>query len=385
MTYNFDQIINRENTNCYKYDLRKKLFGTNNLIPLWVADMDFKIADEIISDVTRAAEHGIFGYTFHYDSVFESIIEWQKAKHNWHIPQEAIHFYHGVVPSINVIIQEFTQPGDGIIVQNPVYFPFFQSIELNNRRVIWNELVESNGQYKMDFASLEASIDKNTKMLILCHPHNPVGRVWTYDELMQLHDICKKHNILVISDEIHADILLQGKHIPWASLSEYAAQESFTLTAPSKTFNIAGLNLSVIICLNKQYNSIIQSFIKRNQLHGINLLGFVAFESAYRNGHVWLDELLTYLKGNIALIQKTFENTPITFMSPQATYLAWLNCTSLGVSDAALRSTFIQAGVGLSDGTMFGKGGEGYMRLNFACPREILEEALHRITRAVLV
>lgn len=379
MSYSFDTIIPRENTNCYKYDLRHKLFGTDAVIPMWVADMDFKIADEIIADVTKAVEHGVFGYTFHYDSVFQSLIDWQQKKHRWTISKDAIHFYHGVVPSINLIIQNFTKPGDGIIVQPPVYFPFFQSVELNNRTVITNQLLEKDGRYVMDFEQLESSITANTKMFILCHPHNPVGRAWTYEELLQLHDICKKHKIIVISDEIHADILFSGTHIPWASLSDYAAQECFTLTAPSKTFNIAGLNLSVIITLNKKYHAKISHIIKQHQLHGINLLGFTAFESAYTKGEQWLTELLTYLSQNIEYIHEQFTNTAIDFSPPEATYLAWLNCKKLGLSDKELRERLISAGVGLSDGVSFGVGGEGYMRLNFACPRSVLEQGIARI------
>ena len=282
MKYCFDLIIPRENTNCYKYDLRDKIFGTPNVLPMWVADMDFKIADEIIEDVTKVAQHGIFGYTFHYDSVFDSLIKWQKKRHAWNIKKEHIHFYHGVVPSLNMILQLFTNPGDGVIVQSPVYFPFFQSIETHSRQVVWDELHEENGVYSMNFDALEKKIEKNTKMLILCHPHNPVGRAWNKNELHQLHDLCKKHNILVISDEIHADIMYEKKHIPWASLSEYAAQNSITLTAPSKTFNIAGLNLSAIITQNNEYYKIIGKFSKGGE--GYMRVNFACPQSILEEG-----------------------------------------------------------------------------------------------------
>ncbi|NLK81933.1 MAG: putative C-S lyase [Bacteroidales bacterium] len=382
MSYSFDTIITRENTHCYKYDLRETVFGNANVLPMWVADMDFKIADEIIEDITTAVNHGIYGYTFHYDSVFDSFIRWQQKRHSWSIKKEDVLLFHGVVPSLNMIIQLFTNPGDEIIVQNPVYFPFFQSIEQHSRVVVWNELKKQEGTYTMNLESLKKSISNKTKMLFLCHPHNPVGRAWNKNELEELLAICKQHNILVISDEIHADIMFGKKHIPWASLSEYAAQNSITLTAPSKTFNIAGLNISAIITQNTLLNTTIKNYIKQNHLHGINLLGLTAFESAYTKGETWLEELLQYLTHNIEYIQDSLQNTPLTFTPPEATYLAWINFSALQYSDAEIRNRLIEAGIGLNDGVSFGKGGEGYMRLNFACPLSTLKEGIQRIKKS---
>lgn len=386
MAYSFDTIIPREQTNCYKYDFREKVFGSHSVIPLWVADMDFKIADEIIEDITQAAQHGIYGYTFFYENLYNSLIQWNASRNDWHFKAADIVFFHGIVPSINLIIQEFTNVGDSVIVQTPVYFPFFQSVEMHQRTVLNNQLLFENGVYTIDFDSLEQSITSSTKLMILCHPHNPVGRCWTRQELMKLHDICKKHNILVISDEIHADILLGGnKHIPWASLSDYAEQNSITLEAPSKTFNIAGLSISAIVCQNSKHLAKIKKFIERNQLHGMSPLNMKAFESAYTKGAPWLNELLKYLEMNLSLI-RDFCNKQhsISLVEPQATYLAWLDCRNMNMTDDELHTFFVnKAGVGLSRGIQFGRGGEGFMRLNYACPRPILEQALEQIHKAL--
>ena len=388
MKYDFDTIIARENTNCYKYDLRKKIFNNESVIPLWVADMDFKVADEILDDIKATVDHGIFGYTYFHDSLYESLIQWNSKRNNWHFEKEDIHFYHGIVPSINLIIQMFSEPGDKIIIQTPVYFPFFQSIETHNRILVNNELQLYKGTYKIDFEAFEKSIDTKTKIMILCHPHNPVGRCWTKEELLQLHDICLRHNILVISDEIHSDILLNGnKHIPWASLNEDAAQNSITLVAPSKTFNIAGLSISAIICQNKNYNKRIAQFIQLNQLHGMSQLNKTAFESAYTKGEIWLTELISYLEGNVSIIKDFISKNPIlSLIEPEATYLAWIDCKKLQMSDTELQEFFTnKAGVGLSSGILFGKGGEGFMRLNFACPKKVLEQALNQIHSALSI
>jgi cysteine-S-conjugate beta-lyase len=386
MKYSFDTIIPRDNTNCYKYDLREKIFGNKDVIPLWVADMDFKIADDIIDDISTAVQHGIYGYTFYHDSLYQSLINWNSKRNNWIFTKKDIYFYHGVVPSINLIIQEFSNPGDKIIVQTPVYFPFFQSTENHNRIVLNNQLKIVNGKYTMDFEALEKSIDSSTKIMILCHPHNPVGRCWNRDELIQLHAICKKHNILVISDEIHSDLLLNNnKHIPWATLSSWAEQNSITLVAPSKTFNIAGLSISAIVTQNKNYQKKISDFITKNQLHGMSPLNKVAFESAYTKGELWLQELLEYLETNLNLIREfTINNPQLTLIEPEATYLAWIDCSKLTMKDSELHTFFIEkANVGLSQGIQFGKGGEGFMRLNYACPKSILIQALKNIEIAL--
>ncbi|MFO7869000.1 MAG: PatB family C-S lyase [Bacteroidales bacterium] len=380
MHYNFDSIIDRTNTNSLKYDLRKQLFGTHDVLPFWVADMDFKVADEILEDMQKALNHGIFGYTYLPDSAYASIISWVQHKHNWHIQKGNIHFFNGVVPSINLLIQEFTNKGDEIIVQPPVYHPFFLSIKNNNRTVIWNELIKTErGDYCMDFDNLISQITPRTKMLLLCNPHNPVGTSWSRNELEKLHNICREHDILVISDEIHSDILFNHTHTPWATLSEHAAQNSITLMSPSKTFNIAGLHVSVIITQNTNFYSRIQTFIQNIHISMFSSLSIIGFESAYTKGDAWLQELLNYLQTNIRCIHEYLDDTLIQTNTPESTYLAWLDCSDLQLSETKLHETFIKAGVGLSNGNMFGKGGENHMRLNFACPRHILEQGLEKI------
>lgn len=386
MAYNFDNIIPREQTNCYKYDLRKSVFGTEDVIPLWVADMDFKIADEITQDLQSAISHGIYGYTYHYPELYQSLISWNKARNNYSITPQDILFFHGVVPSINLIIQEFIQEGDEIIIQPPVYHPFAQSIERNKRVVLNNHLVYKNGTYTIDFDDFERQITKKTKLFILCHPHNPVGRNWTLQELQTLDEICQRHNIIVISDEIHSDILLgNARHTPWATISNNAAQNSITLMAPSKTFNIAGLCMSAIITENKEYLQILKHKIELLQLHGISLLSLKAFEAAYSKGEQWLQQLLPYLENNLNTIREfTQANPKITLVEPQATYLAWLDCSALALTPEELNAFFIhKAKVGLSKGIQFGEGGENFMRLNYACPQETLQKALRNIEQAL--
>ncbi|MBN1182138.1 MAG: PatB family C-S lyase [Bacteroidales bacterium] len=388
MKYNFDQIIPRENTHCYKYDLREKIFGEPNVTPMWVADMDFMVADEILNDINKRVRHGIFGYTFQYDGLYQSLINWMQKRHQWKIKEEEILFFHGVVPSVALAIHAFTEPGDKIIVQPPVYFPLFQTVENNRRKVIYNQLIYINGRYTMDFDDLESQIDDKVKMILLCHPHNPVGRAWTKEELSRLEDICQKHDILVVSDEIHSDIIFPGHtHIPFADLSAWAASNSITTVAPSKTFNIAGLAISAMIIPNKKLHSKISRMIRQYQLQGINLLGLVAFESAYNKGEEWLIQLLDYLNINKNFIETYIEqNIPrIRVTYTEATYLTWLNCKELGLNNKDLTRFMVEkAGLGLSEGSMFGPGGEGFQRINFACPKQLLIESMEKLKAAII-
>lgn len=387
MKYNFDQIIHRENTNCYKYDLREKIFNNANVTPLWVADMDFRVADEILSDIKKRTDHGIFGYTYPYEGLYNSLINWMQQRHQWSIKEEQVLFFHGVVPSVAIAVQAFTEPGDKIIVQPPVYFPLFQTVENNQRKIVYNQLKFENGQYSMDFEDLERQIDEKVKMILLCHPHNPVGRTWKKEELARLADISHQHNILVVSDEIHSDIVFPGhKHIPFATLSEEAAMNSITTVAPSKTFNIAGLAMSAMIIPNKSLFSKIARLIRKSQLHGINLLGLVAFESAYNKGEGWLNQLLDYLNGNKDFIESYIkQNIPkIKVIQTEATYLSWFDCREIGLSHKDFTKFLVdKAGLGLSEGSMFGPGGEGFQRINFACPRKIIADSLEQLKKAV--
>lgn len=385
MKYNFDEIIEREQTNTYKHHLRKEVFGTNDVLPLWVADMDFKAAPEITRVIRERVEHGVFGYTLKTDGMYEFFQDWYKRRQNWLIERESTLFYHGVVPSVNLAIQAFSNPGDSIIVQPPVYFPLFQSVENNGREVIYNQLVKKENSYEIDFEALEKSITTRTKLFLFCHPHNPVGRVWELSELQRLSDICEKHGIIMVSDEIHSDIILNGaKHIPWANVSDYARNNSIITVAPSKTFNIAGLSMSAMVIHNKKLRVVIEQSIKKMQLHMISLLSLTAFEAAYQYGEPWLEELLVYLQGNYDRIKEFCETEVenVRLFNSEATFLAWLDFSKTGLQHSEIKSKLIEdAKIGLSDGMSFGSGGELFHRLNFAAPRNIVNQALGEIKR----
>lgn len=387
MGFDFNETVNRENTNCFQYDLREKYFGTNDVIPMWVADMDFKTLPFIREAIQKRLEHEILGYTFRSDSFYNSIIKWLRIRHGWEIKKDWIEFSPGVVPALNMAVLAFTNPGDKVIVQPPVYFPFFSAIENNNRILVNNPLKLKNGRYYMDYKDLRSKIDNKVKMIILCSPHNPTGNVWTKEELSELAEICLNKNILILSDEIHSDLIYNGyKHIPTASLSKEIAKNTITCVAPSKTFNLAGLSTSVVISSN---NKLIQSFSKiLDQIHvgNGNIFGNIATEAAYNNGHDWLKNLMAYVQSNLNFVINYFsDNIPmIKPLVPEATYLVWLDCRKLGLNKARLKKFLIEkAKLGLSDGPIFGKEGTGFQRMNIACPREKIELALTRLNKAI--
>jgi len=386
MTYNFDEIIDRTNTNSVKFDLREQLFGRKDIIPMWVADMDFKTPDFIVDIVKKRAEHEIFGYSYRSDSYFDALINWVKRRHNWKINKEWIAFSPGVVPAVNMAIQAFTKLNDGIIIQPPVYFPFFSAIENNNRKVLTNPLKLENGRYNINFDDLAEKAPK-AKMIIISNPHNPGGSVWTKKELTKLANICIKNNVLIISDEIHCDLVYRNyKYTPIASINNEIANNTLSFLAASKTFNIAGLATASVVCSNnsllQRYNNIVE------QIHigSGNVFGSIASEAAYNNGDIWLDELLQYLSNNITYAEKFIKkNIPgISLIKPEGTYLIWLDCRKLNLDQNCLKDFFInEAGIGLNDGLAFGIEGEGFMRMNIACPKEILVKALNQIKLAV--
>jgi len=387
MKYNFDKIIPRENTNCVKYDLRKALFGTEEVIPLWVADMDFETPDFIREAIIKRASHPIYGYTFRSDTFSNSVVEWMEKRHYWNIQKEWVSFSPGVVPALNMAVLTYTNPGDKVIVQPPVYFPFFTAVKNHGRELVYNQLIEKDGHYEMDFEDLENKIDDKTKLLLLCHPHNPVGRLWSKPELEKLVEICANHNILIISDEIHSDLMLNGNvHIPLASLSEKAADISLTCIAPSKTFNLAGLGTSALIIPNEALK---KEYVKTlDNLHvGMgNLFGIVSMEAAYNQGEEWLEQLLSYLSDNHTILCDFISARipKIKVIKAEATYLIWLDCRELGFSNKELKSFMIEkAGIGLNDGSTFGPGGDGFQRINIALPREILVQALEKLEKAI--
>ena len=385
--YNFNEIVERKNTNCVKYDLRQLVFGQEDVIPLWVADMDFKTPDFIISALRDRLKHEILGYSIKPDSYFQSIINWYKKRHEWLLKKEWILFSPGVVPALSMIVETYTEPGDECIVQTPVYFPFFSCIEGNNRKLVCNPLRLSNERYYMDFADLKKKITAKTKMLFLCNPHNPGGSVWKKEELQELAAICIENDILILADEIHCDLVFTpNKYIPLASLSEEIANITISTNAPSKTFNMAGLSSSSVIIANKELKVKFQKKLETTHLYSGNLFGNVALEAAYENGVNWLDQLLSYLQGNIDFaIEYITENIPqIKPIRPEATYLLWLDCRGLNMDSLSLKTFMIkQAGVGLNEGSMFGQEGEGFMRMNIACPRKIVETALNQIHYAL--
>ena len=384
--YNFDEIIQREGTNCVKYDLREKYFKSTDVLPLWVADADFKTPDFISDAIKARAEHEIYGYTFQPESYFNAISGWMQRRHGWNIKREWISFSPGVVAGITLAIQTFSKPGDGVIIQPPVYFPFFDCVKGTKRKVVENPLKLINNRYYFDFDDLESKIDHNTRLLLLCNPQNPGGTVRTRAELTELSAFCIKHNILIISDEIHSDLVFQGhQHIPLASLSEEASANSIICMAPSKTFNVAGLASSVVIIPDKQKRTRYERALNVGHLGMGNIFGSTALEAAYTHGDEWLGQLMDYLWGNYLLLEEFIKkNLPrVKVMKPEATYLVWLDFRDYAMNDNELMNFVTEkAKVALNNGGRFGSGGDGWLRLNLACPRSILTEALSRLQSA---
>lgn len=383
----FDAVIERRNTASWKWDKMDRVFGTSDLLPMWIADMDFAAPPEVIEAVTRKAQHGIYGYATFPNSFYESIIGWMERRHNWQIEREWISVTPGVVPAISIAVQAFTEPGDSIIIQPPVYPPFFRSVKANKRQLVENPLKFEGGRYVMDFDDLERKLNPSVKMIILCSPHNPVGRVWSQDELTRLAEICLKHNVLLLSDEIHGDLIFKGhKHIPLAMLGQEIAASTITFTAPSKTFNLAGLYTSATVISNPKLREKFNALLEVVAVGEGNVFGIAACEAAYNFGEPWLEELLPYLEANADYIAQFIkDNIPqVKMTKPECTYLAWLDFRELGMDGPQLRNFLIhKAKVGLNDGITFGKEGDGFARLNFGCPRSFVEEGLKRIERAI--
>ncbi len=387
MSWNFDEEVNREGTDCVKYDLRKEVFGTGNVIPMWVADMDFRTPDFIISALRKRLDHGIMGYSFRSPEYTGSMIRWLLKRHNWVVENEWICFCPGVVPALNLCTLAFTRPGDSVIIQPPVYPPFFTAVESHGRNLVFNQLAEKDGKWTMDFNSLLGSLDDKTIMIIISNPHNPVGRAWTPDELRQLADICLRKNIIILSDEIHSDLALPGfNHTPMASLSPEIADITVTCIAPSKTFNLAGLSTSSVVISNPVLRKYFLSKIGHLHLDNGNIFGTAASVSAYSKGEEWLDALREYLNKSIQFVMNYFrERIPeIIPVRPEATYMIWLDCRKMGMTGKELGKFFVhKAEVGLMEGSAFGPGGEGFMRMNLATRLKIVSEAMEQIEKAV--
>lgn len=383
----FHQSINRLNTAAVKWDGLQQIFGTADVLPMWVADMDFRSPEPVINALKDRIEHGIFGYTLQTPAYNNAIIHWMQQRHGWEIKPEWLQFTPGIVPALSLIVQAFTSPGDKVIIQSPVYPPFYRVVESQDRELVINPLKEQDGHYTMDFEDLESKIDEKVKMIILCSPHNPVGRVWTEQELRQLHDICSKSGILVVSDEIHGDLVYEPyRHIPYAMLSEEAQNNSIICTAPSKTFNIAGLNTSNLIIPNSALRTKLRKLIQQYELGSLSTFGATATIAAYTEGKEWLEQCLAYLQDNRdAVIQFIRNKLPEIVVSvPEATYLIWLDCRALGMTSAELQKFMLhEAKIAFNNGATFGKDGDGFMRMNIACPRQVIDEALARLETAV--
>lgn len=387
MDYSFDTISDRTGTSSSKWDRRKKVVGVPDVLPMWVADMDFVSAPPVVEALRKRVEHGIFGYTERTSSYYAALASWMKRRFDWDIQQNKIVFTPGVIVALNLIIQAYTDPGDKVIIQQPVYHPFSYAILNNKRQLVNNQLQIVNGRYVMDIDHLKKCIDGRTRLLILCSPHNPVGRVWTKAELSELAEICLKNNIIIVSDEIHGDLVLKGHvHIPTATLSEDISDIVVTCTAPTKTFNIAGLGVANTIISNPKLYKRFSAVVRNAGLEMTNVFAKVATEAAYKYGEEWLLHLLDYLQGNMEfLVSYAKRHIPQISVFPlEGTYLAWLDFHKLGLSDEDTKNLLIhKAKVWLDEGTKFGSGGEGFQRMNIGCPRKLLEEGLTRISGAL--
>lgn len=386
MMFDFDAEINRTGTDCVKYDLRNTLFGNPDVFPMWVADMDFATPDFILEALHARVSHPVLGYSFRPESFGRSLANWLSRRHGYNPDAGEVCFSPGLVSGLLLLTEAFTQPGDAIIVQPPVYHPFFEVPEKNNRKVLYNQLIYDGRGYTMDFDQLEA-IAPQAKMLFLCNPHNPVGRAWSPDELLKLADICLRHSILMVSDEIHSDLLLPPyRHTPLASLSPEIARETISCYAPSKTFNLAGLSTSAIVISDPAKRKVYNQTLERLHMQMGNVMGHIAFVAAYENGDVWLDSLLEYLNESVRQAADIVRNqlSPVRWVQPEATYLLWLDFRELGIEGVELNRKIInEAGIALSPGYQFGPGGEGFMRMNIACPRHSMLSALDGIAKMI--
>ena len=379
MKYDFDEIIPRRHTNSYKWDGATD----SNVLPLWVADMDFRTAPAITEALKQRVEHGIFGYTRVPDEYYEAVTAWFKRRHGWDIRREWMIYTSGVVPAISAIIKALTGPGDKVLVQTPVYNCFFSSIRNNGCEVASSPLVYEDRTYRMDLEDLERKAsDENTKVMLLCNPHNPAGRVWTREELTAVGEICIRHGVTVVSDEIHCELVYSGhRHIPFASISDDFLRHSVTCVSPSKAFNIAGLQIANIIAPDETMRRRIDKAININEVCDVNPFGVIATMAAYNEGEEWLGQLLDYLWQNylflVEFCRTQLPDFPVARL--EGTYLAWMDCRALGIGSEELEQLLVgEAKLWLNAGTMYGAEGEGFMRWNLACPRSVLEQALAR-------
>ncbi len=381
MQYDFDEVIERRGTGALKYEALLPRWGRDDLIPLWVADMDFRTPPFIMEAIRRRCEHEILGYTVKPRAFFEAIRDWVDRRHGWKVNASEIGFAPGIVPGISSAIQCFTEPGDKIMIQPPVYHPFAMIIRENGREIVNNPLILENGRYRMDFNHMQEAV-RGCRMFILCNPHNPAGRVWTRDELVRLGEICRRNHVTVISDEIHCELVFPGHtYLPFASISDQHLWNSVTCISPSKSFNLAGLQIANIIARDDALRQRIDRAININEVCDVNPFGVEATIAAYNQGEEWLMQLLGYLHGNYEALCEFFGKylPQIAVTELEGTYLVWTDCRKLGLSSDVLQSRLLaEAGVWLNSGTMYGAEGEGFMRWNIACPRSVLAQAMER-------
>lgn len=386
MKYDFDKPVDRNNTCCVKYDALEAVFGKAGLLPLWVADMDFETPDFIIDALKERLEHPVLGYACDLPDYWPSVVDWQKRRNGWEIDPSHLAFVPGIVKGIGMVINVFTEPGDKIIIQPPVYHPFRLVPQKNGREIVWNPLKLTEHGYEMDLEQLESVID-GCRVLILSNPHNPAGVAWPVETLRRLAEICRRHGVIVISDEIHSDMYLFGKkHVPFATVSDAAREISITFAAPSKTFNIAGVITSYCVVPDDSLRERLFSWIHANEMDAKGIFPPVATAAAYRKGESWLEQMLAYVGQNVLYVEDFCrEHIPgIVPMRPDASFLVWLDCRGLGLDHDALISLFVdKAGLALNDGAMFGPGGEGFMRMNVGTRKAVLEEAMERLAAAV--
>lgn len=386
MQYNFDQVVDRSNNHSAKYDERMKKFGTDDVIPLWIADMDFRTCQSVIDALTARAQEGIWGYTARPDSYFEAIRVWQKRRNNWDIDQSLMSFCLGVVQTISACVKLFTPEGGSVLIQTPVYSEFYDMTEAWNRKVLENQFIEKDGKWTVDWADFEAKLQQ-ADLFVLCNPHNPLGIVWTPEELRRMAELCMKYHVCMLSDEIHSDLIFHGrKHTPVAALSPEIAKYVITGISGTKTFNLAGLQASTVVFPNQHMKAVFDQFWMNMDIHRNNAFSLTAMEAAFTGGEEWLEQLLPYISDNFDFVVDYCEKhiPKIKTYAPDATYLMWLDCRALNLSNEELHDFMIQkAKLGLNDGCSFGRSLNGYMRLNAACPRSVLEQAMHQLEAAV--
>lgn len=386
MKYDFDKTIERRSSNSVKWDATVAFFGEKDVLPMWVADMDFQTPPFVINAIQQQLNRAVLGYTFAGEEWYSSIISWLKKRHEWDVEAKSLTFVSGVVCGQAHALQCFTEASDKVMVMTPVYHPFFQVTKHLHRQVVFSPLHIENNQIDINFSRFENDI-KGCKMLILCNPHNPGGRVWTKEELQTIAHICHKNNVLVISDEIHADLTLPGyRHLPFTTVSAEAAEIGITLMAPSKTFNMPGVSSSFAIIENEQLNRQFQTFMQAGEFDQGNMFAYASTVAAYRQGEEWLEQLLQYVQNNIDFTEHFLQTElpAISMIRPQASFLIFLNCKKLNLEQPELEKLFLnKARLALNSGTTFGQGGEGFMRLNVGCPLDTLQEALYRLKNAL--